>query len=217
MSRALRFQGNLPLSFWGDCVLAASYIISHTPASLLDNKTPYEILFNISPSYDTFRGFGCLCYAFNIKSKRDKFMSRSRKCIFVGYPRGKKGWKLYDLEIGEYFVLRDVKFNETEFHFARNTPSTSSSPKNIFASIFDYTNDSFDDLLYIGGSGSGNNIDGGVVEDSVVITVSTSRDGVMSTSNDDVGTRSAVGHEMGSSEVQANASYNNQVLVQIVP
>ena len=147
MSRALRFQGNLPLSFWGDCVLAASYIISHTPASLLDNKTPYEILFNISPSYDTFRGFGCLCYAFNIKSKRDKFMSRSRKCIFVGYPRGKKGWKLYDLEIGEYFVYRDVKFYGTEFPFGHNTPSTSSSTKNIVAPNFDYIDNSFDDLL----------------------------------------------------------------------
>ena len=82
----------------GDCVLAASYIISRTPTSLLDNKTPYEVLFNIFPSYDTFRVFGCLCDAFNFKSKRDKFMSWSRKCIFVSYPQGKKGWKLYDLE-----------------------------------------------------------------------------------------------------------------------
>ena len=28
----------------------------------------------------------------------------------VGYPRGKKGWKLYDLETGDYFVSRDVHF-----------------------------------------------------------------------------------------------------------
>ena len=115
------------------------------------------------------------------------------------------------LETGEYFVSRNVKFYEMEFPFARNTPSTSSSPTSIFALIFDYTNDSFDDLLYIGGSGSDHDIDGRVVQESVVITDSTSRDGVVSTSNDDVRGRSAAGQEMGSSEVEANAPNNNVV------
>ena len=115
VARALRFQANLPLSFCGNCVLAASYIITRTPSPLLDNKSPYEVLFNTPPSYDTLRVFGCLCYTHNIKSKRDKFMSRSRECIFVGYPQGKKGWKLYDLETCEYFVFRDVKFMKPIF------------------------------------------------------------------------------------------------------
>jgi len=35
----------------------------------------------------------------------------------VGYPYGKKGWHLYDLEIHEFFVSREVKFYETEFPF----------------------------------------------------------------------------------------------------
>ena len=115
VARALRFQADLSLSFWGDCVLAASYIITRTPFPLLDNKSPYEVLFNTPPAYDTLCIFGCLCYAHNIKFKRDKFMSRSRKCLFVGYPQGKKGWKLYDFETGEYFVSRDVKFYEIDF------------------------------------------------------------------------------------------------------
>lgn len=28
----------------------------------------------------------------------------------MGYPYGKKGWRLYDLETGEYFIFRDVFF-----------------------------------------------------------------------------------------------------------
>lgn len=63
-----------------------------------------------SPSYADLRVFGCLCYAHNQKSKGDKYMSRSRKCVFVGYPQGKKGWKLFDVETGDFFVSRDVKF-----------------------------------------------------------------------------------------------------------
>ena len=42
-------------------------------------------------------------------------MSRSRKYIFVGYP---KGWKLYDLMSGAFFVSRDVTFYELEFPYS---------------------------------------------------------------------------------------------------
>ncbi|XP_021716606.1 uncharacterized protein LOC110684457 [Chenopodium quinoa] len=56
-------------------------------------------------------------------AKGDKFALRSRKCVFVGYPHGKKGWKLYDFETGEIFVSRDVKFYENEFPFVSTSDS----------------------------------------------------------------------------------------------
>jgi hypothetical protein len=58
-----------------------------------------------------------LCYARNFGKIGDKFASRSRKCVFVGYPYGQKGWKLFDIENKKYFVSRDVEFFETEFPF----------------------------------------------------------------------------------------------------
>ncbi|PKI70186.1 hypothetical protein CRG98_009436 [Punica granatum] len=47
----------------------------------------------------------------------DKFEERSRKCMFVGYPNEKKGWRLYDIKSREFFVLRDVYFCEDVFQF----------------------------------------------------------------------------------------------------
>ena len=60
-----------------------------------------------------------MCYAYHIQRPKVKFASRSRKCIFVGYPFGKKGWKVYDLETGDIFVSRDVIFHEEIYPFAQ--------------------------------------------------------------------------------------------------
>ena len=72
--------------------------------------------------------FGCLCFAHQARRDRDKFGVRSRRCVFVGYPFGKKGWKLYDLERHEFFVSRDVVFDEMEFPFAKKVSEASPIP-----------------------------------------------------------------------------------------
>ena len=120
VARALRFQGHLPIDFWGECVLTAAYLINRTPSTILNGKTPYEALYGHPPSYEHLRVFGSLCYAHNQGTKGDKFASRSRRCVFVGYPYGKKGWSLYDLETQTFFISRDVVFSEHEFPFDPN-------------------------------------------------------------------------------------------------
>lgn len=47
-------------------------------------------------------------------------MTYSRWCVFVGYPYGQKGWRVYDLESHEFFVSRDVIFSKNQFPFHEN-------------------------------------------------------------------------------------------------
>ncbi|XP_026378738.1 uncharacterized protein LOC113273194 [Papaver somniferum] len=117
VARALRFQARLPKRFWGECALTAAYLINCTPTPILNNKTPYEVLFGKPPLYKQLKVFGCLCYVHDQSSKGDKFASRGRRCVFLGYPYGKKAWQVYDLDTRKFMVSRDVKFYETQFPY----------------------------------------------------------------------------------------------------
>jgi hypothetical protein len=148
VARALRFQAQLPIEFWGECALAACYLINRTPTKTLDGRTPYELLYGKAPSLEHLRVVGCLAYAHNQHHKGDKFATRSRKCVFVGYPYGTKGWRMYDLELGIFFNSRDVVFCENEFPFAAAI-KTSQLPSDVQASSSLNNNVEDDSFQYV--------------------------------------------------------------------
>ena len=86
VARSLMFQSKLPLSYWTDCVLIATHLINRTASSILNNQTPYQLLFQKPPNYNYFKVFGCLCFASTITNNRGKFQPKTTKCIFLGYP-----------------------------------------------------------------------------------------------------------------------------------
>ena len=100
-------------------MLTTAYIINRTPSTILHGKTPYEVLFGTKPTYDHIKVFGHLCHAHNLQRQKDKFGPRSRKCVFTGYPCGKKGWRVYDVEHGDIFVSQGIIFCEEIFPFSK--------------------------------------------------------------------------------------------------
>ena len=116
VARAFRFQSNLPLSFWGECILTAAYLINKLPTPLLHFKSPHEVLLGQIPDYSPLRVFGCLCFAKNMNIKH-KFDTHAKPGIFVSYPYGQKGYRIYDLETRKIYVSRDVIFHESTFSF----------------------------------------------------------------------------------------------------
>lgn len=74
-----------------------------------------------------------MCFAQSTGPNSDKMSLKSR-CIFIGYPSNKKGYKLFDLESQSILYIRDVTFKEQRFPFnpthfkACHMPSASPPP-----------------------------------------------------------------------------------------
>ena len=106
----------------------ATYTRNRSPTESLNNTTPFECLFNRKPDVSNLRVFGCVAYTHIPDHQRKKLEEKSRKCIFVGYPDGTKGFKLYDLTKGAFIRSRDVIFEERTFHeFKRQKSSEQNS------------------------------------------------------------------------------------------
>ena len=67
-TRALFFQSNLPHSFWGECIVCATYIINCLLLSYLQNVSPYEKLFG-TPLKNTLTNFWMVMLCPNSKTR----------------------------------------------------------------------------------------------------------------------------------------------------
>ncbi|GJZ65658.1 integrase [Tanacetum coccineum] len=117
VARSLRFEANLPKRFWGECILTATYITNRLPSKVIDDKTPFELVFNQKLDYDNMRVFGCLTYHRNTDTRGDKFEERGRPRVFMSYPQRTKGYKILDIKTSKIIISRDTKFFEEKFPF----------------------------------------------------------------------------------------------------
>jgi hypothetical protein len=118
-------QANLPISFWGDALLTAAYILNRVPSKSVTG-TPYELWTGRKPSLDHLRPWGSLAYVLDKFHKYGKLGPRGRKCIFIRYSEESKGYVF----IGEdptgtvtEIEARDVTFLENEFPEKREVSS----------------------------------------------------------------------------------------------
>ena len=129
VTRSLLFQSNLPKIFWSLATLHVVFLINRIPSKHLHNLSPNELLHNREPDFNFLKVFGYLAFASTLSTYRTKLDPRSRKCIFVGFKQGTKGYLLYDLQTREIFLRQNVIFYEQHFPYHHiPSPSTTTNP-----------------------------------------------------------------------------------------
>jgi hypothetical protein len=124
--RTLLIQASMPAIFWADALSTATLLLNIRPTKPIQLSTPHEKLYNIAPSYDYLRVYGCLCFPNLSATAPNKLAPRSLPCVFIGYPPEHKGYRCYHIPTKRVYISRHVTFDEHIFPFADGTAPQSS-------------------------------------------------------------------------------------------
>jgi hypothetical protein len=62
MGLSLLAHASMPLKYWDEAFLAATYLINRIPTKVLAYDTLIHKLLGATPDYSSFRVFGCVCW-----------------------------------------------------------------------------------------------------------------------------------------------------------
>ncbi|KAK8921170.1 hypothetical protein KSP39_PZI019934 [Platanthera zijinensis] len=130
VARSLMIQMQVLKPYWNFALSTACFLINRLPSSVLQNATPFSLLFPSTPPFPvTPRIFGCTCYVHHLGPPTDKLDPRAAKHIFVGYSRTQKGYMCYSPTTRKVTVSADVTFREDlPFFSAPDIVPLSSAP-----------------------------------------------------------------------------------------
>nr|GEW42722.1 retrovirus-related Pol polyprotein from transposon TNT 1-94 [Tanacetum cinerariifolium] len=111
-ARAMLATASLGKSFWAEAVNTACYVINHSPSTAIELKTPIEMWTGKPVNYSDLHIFRSPVYVMYNSQKTTKLDPKSRKCLFLGYADGIKGYRLWDPTAHKVVVSRDVVFME---------------------------------------------------------------------------------------------------------
>ena len=90
----------------------ACYLINRSPRASLGGRVAEEVWISNAIDFDHLRIFGCPAYVHVPGDERSKLDPKSKKCIFLGYKKGVKGYKFWDLIARKVVTSRDAVFDE---------------------------------------------------------------------------------------------------------
>jgi hypothetical protein len=116
---SLLAQAQMPLKYWDETFLAATFLINRTPSKVINYTTPLERLFYIKPNYFSLRIFGCVCWPHLQPFNLCKLEFRSKQYVLLGYSNIHKCFKCLDLSTGRIYISCDVIFDENILPFSK--------------------------------------------------------------------------------------------------
>ncbi|GJZ57138.1 ribonuclease H-like domain-containing protein [Tanacetum coccineum] len=85
VARSLLFQSGIHLKMWIECILTVVHLINKLPSSVLNGKSPFELVYGLKPILSHLRNFGWLCFS-SVLNNSDKFSARDVKFYETVFP-----------------------------------------------------------------------------------------------------------------------------------
>ena len=104
------------------CVSNAAYLINRQPTPLLQNKSPFEVLFRQQPNYLKLWKFGYLCYPLTKPYNTHKLQPKFTPCVFIGYSPTQNAYKCIDPLTSRIYLSKHVLFDETQSLVSKINP-----------------------------------------------------------------------------------------------
>ena len=95
-ARIMLSSAGIGHEFQSEVVETTCYLVNQSPTSTLVEKTTQEVWTGKKPSIKHMKVFGCDAYVHVPKEKRRKLDNKAKKCIFIGYKDGMKGYKIWN-------------------------------------------------------------------------------------------------------------------------
>ncbi|GJW01215.1 retrovirus-related pol polyprotein from transposon TNT 1-94 [Tanacetum coccineum] len=130
-ARAMLATASLGKSFWAEAVNTACYVINRSPSTAVELKTPMEMWTGKPVNYSDLHIFGSPVYVMYNTQETTKLDPKSRKCLFLGYADGVKGYRLWDPTAHKVVVSRDVVFMEDKIQENEEGDSTARETTSI--------------------------------------------------------------------------------------
>jgi len=133
--RSMLHHRSLPKKFWAEALNVAVHVRNRvTTRGLGPKTTPFEVLFGRKPNLSYLRVFGSRCWYRVGHQQVDKLDRRAREAVMIGYARGIRGYKLWDIAEEKVVVSRDVVFDEFNSFYERARKKSVSPVMNSGAS-----------------------------------------------------------------------------------
>lgn len=130
-ARAMLATASLEKLFWAEAVNTACYVINRSPSTAVELKTPMEMWTGKPINYSDLHIFGSPVYVMYNSQETTKLDPKSRKCLFLGYADGVKGYRLWDPTAHKVVVSRDVVFMEDKIQENEEGDSTTRETTSI--------------------------------------------------------------------------------------
>ncbi|KAE8678570.1 hypothetical protein F3Y22_tig00111403pilonHSYRG00065 [Hibiscus syriacus] len=130
-TRAMLRDTCLEKSFWAEAVNTACYLVNRAPSTAIELKTPIEMWTGKPANYSNLHVFGSIVYMMYNSQEISKLDPKSRKCKFLGYADGVKGYRLWDPTARKIHVEKDVEQGDSskaELAHDEQEPESSEAP-----------------------------------------------------------------------------------------